>query len=226
MLFGLLVLFSKFVFPAFAGVIGMNGGELPLLAQSLIGLFNFVDKFWWVILVGFGALGAVLPKLFKEKSVKSVWDNFVLKIPVLSDFIEYVNISNYLTVLQIAYDAGVPIISGLELSARTVGNFNIRERAERVIPAVKSGKLLSEAFQRTRTIPDALLGMISAGEKSGTLGKMFHDAVEVVDKKVDMALEALTRLFEPTVLVIIGSFVLVMVIAFFQAYVGMLGSLF
>lgn len=68
--------------------------------------------------------------------------------------------------------------------------------------------------------------MISAGEKSGTLGKMFHDCAEVIDKKVDLALEGMTRLFEPTVIIIMGIAVLFIMIAFVQAYVGMLGSIF
>ena len=68
--------------------------------------------------------------------------------------------------------------------------------------------------------------MIATGEKSGTLGKMLHDAAEVIDKKVDMALEAMTKMFEPTVIVIMGGVVLFIAVAFYQMYIGMLGSLF
>ena len=68
--------------------------------------------------------------------------------------------------------------------------------------------------------------MIATGEKSGTLGKMLHDAAEVIDKKVDMALEAMTKMFEPTVIVIMGGVVLFVAVAFYQMYIGMLGTLF
>ena len=68
--------------------------------------------------------------------------------------------------------------------------------------------------------------MIATGEKSGTLGKMFKDAAEVIDKKVDMALEALTKLFEPTLIVIMGIAVAFIALGFYQMYTAVLGSLF
>ena len=153
-------------------------------------------------------------------------DKIVLKIPVISDFIQYINLSNFMTVLHISYEAGVPMPTGLELANKTVGNSTIKSRIFNAINIVKTGKSLSEAFQRTHAIPETFTSMISAGETSGTLGKMFKDAADVIDKKVDMALEAMTRLFEPTVIVILGGVVLLVAIAFFQAYYGMLGSFF
>lgn len=226
MMTGLLILFAKFVFPRFAGVMAYNGADLPYLAQSVMGFFNFVDNFWWLVLMIIGAGCYLLVNLFKNQYIKTKWDNFVLKIPVVSDFITYINLSNFMTVMHISYDAGVPIMSGLELASKTVGNYNIKSKIFKSVNVVRAGKTLTEAFNRTGVIPQALLSMISAGEKSGTLGKMFHDCADVIDKKVDMALEAMTKLFEPTVILIIGGAVLFIAIAFFQAYAGMLGSLF
>ena len=226
MMFGILILFSKFVFPAFMGIITMNGGSLPPLAGFLTGLFSFVNNFWWLILLGIGAFGFLCNLFVKNESIKSKWDNFILKIPVISDFIEYINLSNFMTVLHISYEAGVPLVSGLELAKETIGNTNIKNKIHQSSLLTKSGKTLTDSFQQTNAIPFALMSMISAGEKSGTLGKMFHDAAEIIDKKVDLTLEALTKLFEPAVIIILGGFVLIMVLAFFQAYIGALGTLF
>lgn len=66
--------------------------------------------------------------MFKNPQFKAKWDNFVLKIPVISDFVQYINLSNFMTVLHISYDAGLPIMSGLELSNKTVGNFVIKKK--------------------------------------------------------------------------------------------------
>ena len=223
---GLLILFAKFVFPSFAGVMSFNGAELPLLAQAIMGAMNFINQFWWLILIGVGAIAGFLTSLFKNPKFKILLDEFVLKIPVVSDFMQYINLSNFMTVLHISYEAGVPLPAGLELANKTVGNLNIKSKIFNAISIVKSGKSLTEAFNRTHAIPDAFISMISAGETSGTLGKMFHDAADVIDKKVDMALEAMTRLFEPTVIVILGGVILIVAVAFYQAYFGMLGSLF
>ena len=131
-----------------------------------------------------------------------------------------------MTVLHISYDGGLPIMSGLDLSGKTVGNYDIRKKISDAVNLVRNGKMLSEAFRITNAIPPALMTMIAAGEKSGTLGKMFRDTAEVIDKKVDMALDAMTKLFEPTLIVIMGVVVLFIVVAFVQMYYGMLGSLF
>ena len=226
MMLALVILFAKYVFPAFAGLMAFNGQDLPVLAASIIGTMNFINKFWWLVLIVIGAGCGAIVQLFKTPEIKSKWDEFILKVPVVSEFINYVNLSNFMSVLHVSYEAGLPIISGLELANKTVGNYNIKTKIFNSINIIRSGKGLSEAFRKTGAIPSSLLSMISAGEKSGTLGKMFKDAADVIDKKVDMALEAMTRLFEPTVIIIIAVGVLFLAIAFYQAYFGMLNSLF
>lgn len=226
MMTGLLVLFSKFVFPKFAGVMAFNGADLPFLAQTIIGCFDFVNNFWWLLLMFIGAGCYGLVNLFKNPQFKRKWDDFILIIPVISDFITYINLSNFMTVMYIAYDAGVTVTASLELASETVGNHNIKLKIFNSIKMVRAGTSLTEALECSMAIPQAMISMISAGEKSGTLGKMFHDIADVIDKKVDMTLETMTKLFEPAVILIIGGAVLFIAIAFFQAYVCMLGSLF
>lgn len=225
-MFGVMLIFTNFVFPAFYGVIQNGGGDVPAFSMMLIGFCEFFKNFWWLVLMGIGAGCCALTSLFKNPSFKSKWDEFILKIPIISEFIKYINLANFMTVLHISYDAGLPIMSGLELSNKTVGNYTIKRQISNAVTMVQSGKTLSEAFGWSQAIPPALLTMISTGEKSGTLGKMFHDAAEVIDKKVDMALEAMTKLFEPAVIVIMGGAVLFIAVGFYQLYYSMLGSLF
>ena len=223
---GVMLIFTNFVFPAFYNVIQNGGGQITMNSMMLIGFCEFLKNFWWLVLMGIGAGCCALTSLFKNPSFKSKWDEFILKIPVISEFIKYINLANFMTVLQISYDAGLPIMAGLELSNKTVGNYTIKRQISNAVTMVKSGKTLSEAFGCSQAIPPALLTMISTGEKSGTLGKMLRDAAEVIDKKVDMALEAMTKLFEPTVIVIMGAAVLFIAVGFYQLYYSMLGSLF
>ena len=225
MMLGLLILFSTYVFPRFMAVFTFNGAQLPFLADMLVGICSFIMNYWWFVILGFGAFCGGCVALFKNQQFKRKWDNFILKVPAISDFIEYINLSNFMTVLHISYDAGLPIMSGLELSSKTVGNYTIKQRISSALAHVKSGKPLTESFKLSGAIPGALMTMVATGEKSGTLGKMLHDAAEVLDKKVDMALEALTKLFEPAVIIIMGGIVLFIAVAFYQMYAGMLGSL-
>ncbi len=222
----LLILFSTLVFPKFMGMLAFNGAELPPLAALLYGICSFVGHFWWLIIIGICAMCGALSFLFQNRQFKSKWDDFILKVPVISDFIQYINLSNFMTVLHISYEAGLPIMSGLELSTKTVGNNTIKKKVFNALNLIRGGTTLSDAFRRVGVIPGALMTMIATGEKSGSLGKMLHDAAEVIDKKVDMALEALTKLFEPAIIIIIGGCVLFVALAFYQMYAGMLGSLF
>ena len=224
-MFGLLLLFSKFVFPIFMGVISFNGGCVPCMARMLINICNFFNNYWWMLILTGAASTKAVMELFKNPAVKSKWDDFVLKIPVVRDFVRYINLSNFMTVLHISYEAGVPIMSGLELSNKIVGNTVIKKQVSDSVKIVKNGKTLTEAFRNTQLVPGPLMSMISTGEMSGNLGKMLADTADVIDKKVDMALEALTRLFEPTVIVIMGAIVLFIAVAFWQMYAGMLLSL-
>lgn len=226
MMLGLLILFSKFVFPAFAGVIFNNGGELPFMAQMLVDICSFVDNFWWLIIMGIcGGVYSII-SIFKNYNFKKYFDEFVLKIPVISDFVTYINLSNFMTVLYIAYEAGVPILSALDLSNKTVGNIKIKDKIKNAISRMKNGVGFSDAFRSACVIPESLLSMVSAGEISGTMGKMFRDCANVIDKKIDMVLKTLSKLFEPTVVLLLGGVVLFIVVAFYQMYIGMLGSLF
>lgn len=225
---GVLTIFSKFVFPIFFETIANSGGTAPCMcmANLLMSICNFVNNFWWLILGAMAGGVAGFKALLKNEGFKRGLDDIVLSIPVVSEFFRYINLSNFMTVLHISYDSGLPIMSCLELSEKTIGNLVIKEQAKHTQELVKEGTQLTEAFNRSNLIPPALMSMISAGEMSGTLGKMLQDAAEVVDKKVDMALEAMTRLFEPMVIIILGAAVLFIAIAFVQAYYGMMGSLF
>lgn len=225
-MFGVLLLFAKVVFPAFAGVITFNGGNIPLLAALLMGICNFVSNFWYlIILAGIGGVFGVI-NLMKNPQFRQKVDKFIMEIPVLSEFVRYINLSNFMSVLQVSYDAGVTILEGLGLAKQTVKNTIVLSQVNSALNLVKQGKNLSESFGVTDLLPNELLMMVATGEKSGTLGKMLADAVNVIDRKVEMVLETLTRLFEPACIVILGGFVLFIALAFYQLYTGMLGSLF
>ena len=113
----------------------------------------------------------------------------------------------------------------LTLAQKTISNSEIKEKAVYTTKLMEKGIQYSEALDKTKLLPSALTTMIAAGEKAGNLSKMMQDCVDVIDKKVDMVLQALTKAFEPAMIVFVGGLVLVIAIAFFQMYLGMLSSL-
>lgn len=221
-----LVLFASFVFPRFAGLLAFNGTDMPFLANVLYGFFHFIEQFWWFVLFIFGAACGLFMSLFKDYGFKKKLDEFVLKIPKLSDFITYLNLSNFFTVLHISYEAGLPIMSGVDLANKSVGNNIIKIHVANAVRMIKCGNTLTRAFSSVPEIPRDFLTLIATGEKSGTLGKMLKDAANVIDKKLDMAFDILVRLIEPAMIIILGGFVLFIAVAFYQLYIGALMSIF
>ena len=226
MMLGLIILFSCLVFPRLMGVVTFSGGEAPFFAQTVFGFCSFVQHFWWflIVLVAGGIAG--FQSLMQTYAFKKNVDEFVLKVPKLSEFINYINLANYMTVLYISYDAGVTIVSALELAQKTVGNLLIKAKLSSVVSMVKNGKSLTHAFSASQVIPSPLMSMIATGEKSGSLGKMLKESVDVIDKKVDFVLEALSKAFEPTIIIILGLCVGALLVAFMQMYASALTSLF
>ena len=224
-MFILLVGFSKFVFPKFINFIIENGADIPPFANAVVGTLHFVDNYWWFCLLIILAVVGLVNFLAQNTLTRTFFDKLFLKLPIINDFVNYINLSNYVCVLSVSYTAGVPFIKGLELAERTIGNTEIRKKAKIVNKMMEKGNTLSYSLNSSNLLPGALVTMISAGEKAGNLSKMLDDCVTVIDKKINMVLQALTKAFEPALIITLGIFVLVIAIAFMQMYISMIKAI-
>lgn len=224
MMFVLVFVFAKFVFPKLVGVTDFMGEELPYMGQLLYDACAFISNYWLGIIMFIAAGAFACKALLNISAIKERVDKLLFSLPVISDFIQYLNLSHYLTVLSVAYEAGVPILSCIEMACSTVGNSVMKKDLKKSITVMKSGSTLSDALRKCKVIPKALLSVISAGEKSGTMGKMLKDAADVADKKVDMAIDMMSRLFEPTIIIILGLVIGFALLAFVKTYYGILGG--
>lgn len=221
LMFGILILFSKLVFPIFGAIMTTNGVDAPLFAKTVWGFCTFVGDYWLLCLVAIFAFIGAINFLATNRDTRAFFDKLLLKIPLINEFVSYVNLSNYMCVLQISYDSGVPIIKSFELATKTIGNTEMKKQAIMTKKIAAEGAILSEAFKRSRLLPGAFVTMMASGEKAGNLGKMMKDIVNVIDKKVDLVLESLAKAFEPFMIIVMGIFTLVIAVAFFQMYMGM-----
>lgn len=220
---GLYFLFGLLVFPKFAQAFQLD--NITGIAGFITDSCQFVVRHWIVNLAVIVSVGCWIKFIWEESLLKGFFDNLVLKIPVIRDFARYSNLASFFAILGVAYDAGVPMLYALELSQKSISNNNIKKEAILARSLIEHGKPLSEAFSLSNLVPDTYNIMVATGEKSGTLGKMFAEASQSIDKKIETVMEALARLFEPTMMVVIGIFVAIMVVAFMQMYATMLGSL-
>lgn len=211
-----------FVFPVFKEMFDGMGKELPWITATLMSMGIFLKTYWFFAPLILGSMVGLCTFLMKWQPSKRKIDEIVLKIPLLSDLIQFANFANFVAVLQVAYDAGVPIIECLYLSNLTLTNHTLKTKIESATLKVQQGQHLSIALRTTKVMPKMILFMIATGEQSGRLGDMLLQATSFIDKKLDNIIDTMTKMIEPIMLIVIGSIVLTLALALylplFQSY--------
>jgi len=211
-----------FVFPKFRDMFEYQGKTIPPITAALMDMGDFLQKFWILIPIIFGTVifGSIF--LLNWPPSKRKIDKFALKVPLISDLLQFANFSNFIAVMQVAYDAGVPIVDCLYLSNLTLTNYTLQDKISLATTKVQEGQHLSQALRSTQVMPKMILFMIATGEQSGRLGDMLLQATVYIDKKLDVIIDTMTKMIEPIMLLVIGSIVLVLALALymplFQSY--------
>lgn len=209
-----------FVFPVFKEMFDNMGQELPWITATLMKCGIFLKTYWYFVPLIFISLFGGISFIFKWEPSRRKIDENVLKIPLLTDLVQYSNFANFIAVLQVAYDAGVPIIECLYLSILTLTNYTLKEQVAIATGKVQQGQHLSTALRATGVMPKMILFMISTGEQSGRLGDMMGQATKFIDKKLDTIIDTMTKMIEPIMLIVIGSIVLVLALALYLPLFG------
>ena len=221
----IIIVMLVFVFPVFKDMFDSMGMQLPWITRMLMSAGLFMKKNWLGIPIAISAICMFISFLFKWKPSRWKIDALALKIPIISDLLQFSNFANFISVMQVAYDAGVPILECLTLSNLTLTNHTLETRVVEATAKVRQGQHLSAALRSTRTMPKMILFMIATGEQSGRLGDMLGQAVSYIDKQLDTIIDVMTKMIEPIMLVVIGTIVLVLAAALylplFASYMGM-----
>lgn len=213
-----------FVFPAFKDMFAQQEKTLPLVTTLMINAGDYLKEYWFTIPIFILAFIAFCVIVVKWEPARSVLDKLVLKIPLLNNLILYSNYSNFLSVLSVSYEAGIPIVDCLHLGVVTLTNSVLRNKMSSAIVKVQQGLQVSQALRATGVVPRMLLFMIATGEQSGRLGDMLEKGVNFLDRTLDGIIDTMTKMIEPIMLLVIGSIVLVMALALylplFQSYMS------
>ncbi|MDR1327522.1 MAG: type II secretion system F family protein [Heliobacteriaceae bacterium] len=222
MMGALLALFAFWIFPVLKSI---AGDSVPASAQALCDFTLFTFRYGlWILAAAAGAWHAAV-NVFQNTQLKKAWDSFIMRVPLISQFLRYCNLSNFLSVLSVSYDAGVPVVEGINLAEQTLKSFSLKQKTANVLSRIKQGLSLTDSFSRADMLPSDVIMIVSTGEKSGTLGQMLKNASELMDKKVNMAVEAMARLIEPVIIIVIGIFVGFIALSFYSTIMGaMMGA--
>jgi type IV pilus assembly protein PilC len=204
-----------FIIPTFAKMFMDFGGELPLPTKIVLMASHFLQGFWWVlVLLGVG--GAVLYNwYYATENGKRVVDGVMLKIPVLGDVLLKGAVARFTRTLGTLIASGVPILGGLEITARTAGNKVIAEAIMTARASIREGETVAAPLKTSGVFPPMVVQMISVGEQTGALDEMLTKIAVFYEAEVDTAVDTLTSIIEPVMIVVMGGIVGGMVVAMY-----------
>jgi type IV pilus assembly protein PilC len=214
--FVVLTVIMIFVIPSFEDVFKSFGGELPAPTLFVIWLSKFFIKWWWLI---FGIIGGGLYFFFeswkRNEKMQLFMDRVLLKIPVFGDLINKSVIARWTRTLSTMFAAGVPLVEALDSVGGASGNYVYLQATIKIKGEVSTGTALTVAMQNANVFPAMVLQMCMIGEETGALDAMLGKVADFYEAEVDDAVEALSSLMEPIIMVVLGTLIGGMVVAMY-----------
>jgi len=205
-----------FVVPQFEDVFKGFGAELPAFTQMIVNLSRFMVSYWWVML---GAvLGAVFGFLYayrRSPKMQHTMDRLILKVPVIGQIMNNSAIARFARTTAVTFKAGVPLVEALGIVAGATGNKVYEEKVLRMRDDVSVGYPVNMAMKQVNIFPHMVVQMTAIGEEAGALDTMLFKVAEYYEQEVNNAVDALSSLLEPMIMVFIGIIVGGMVIGMY-----------
>ncbi|MDH3521850.1 MAG: type II secretion system F family protein [Myxococcales bacterium] len=202
---GVVVLMLVKVIPTFEKMFEDFGGELPGPTQVVVNLSHFMQD-WIGLTLGvvFAAIVAFLQARKRSRKFRRATDAMFLKAPIFGPLLQKVAVARFTRTLGTMIASGVPILDGLDIVAKTAGNLVIEEALMDVKAAISEGKTIAEPLREAEVFPGMVTQMISVGEETGAMENMLSKIADFYDEEVDTAVDALTSLLEPVMMVFLG----------------------
>jgi type IV pilus assembly protein PilC len=205
-----------FVIPQFEAVFAGFGAELPAFTQMIVNASKFMTSYWWVVLLGGGVFGfSFVYALRRSHAFARLFDRMLLKLPVLGQVLHQSAIARFARTLAITFKAGVPLVDALDTVAGATGSSIYAEAVKRIKDDVAVGHQLNLAMRQVNLFPPMVIQMTAIGEEAGSLDSMLIKVAEFYEAEVNNAVDALSSLLEPFIMVVLGVLVGGMVIGMY-----------
>ncbi len=213
------------VIPTFAALFAGLGAELPLPTRIVIALSNFLVNFMPFILVGIGAIAYGFKSYYATVGGKYTIDGITLKMPVLGLLMRKIAVARFCRTLSTLLSSGVPILDGLDITARTSGNSVVEEAILKTRKSIERGETISAPLKETGVFPPMVTQMIAVGETTGALDTMLAKIADFYEEEVDTAVAGLLTLLEPIMIAFLGGIVGGIVIAMYLPIFDLISQL-
>jgi len=204
-----------FVVPMFQEMFESSGVPLPMPTQVLINISELI-KHYILIMIGVLIVGIIaFVYFYRTPAGRAIIDDIMLKVPIFGPLLTKVAVARFTRTLGTMVSSGVPILDALEITAKTSGNVIVERDVMNTRTGITEGKTIAEPLSQSKVFPPMVVQMVSVGEATGNMDAMLNKIADFYDDEVDVAVEALTSLLEPMLMVFLGVVVGGMVMALY-----------
>ena len=208
------------VIPTFASLFQGLGAQLPLPTRIVMAASDIVVAWGWLMLIGVGLAGWMVKRYYDTEAGRRLIDKVMLKTPVLGNIIRKVSVARFCRTLSTLLASGVPILDGLDITARTSGNAIIEDAILLTRAGIERGETISGPLRETNVFPSMVVQMINVGETTGALDAMLSKIADFYEEEVDAAVAGMLTLLEPIMIaflgVVVGGIVIAMYLPIFD----------
>ena len=202
-----------FVVPKVVEQFESMGRALPWLTRAVIAVSDAIAQWGWLGLALLAVAGVAFLRLLRREDFRMRFDGLLLRLPLLGRVLRDLHAARMARTLAIMLESGLPLLEGLSITARTVGNRVLRAATATMVTAIDEGSSLSSAMRRAGVFPPTLLYMASSGEGSGRLAPMLGRAADYLEREIDTVSAAALSLLEPAIIVALGGVVALIVLS-------------
>lgn len=206
-----------FVVPAFKSVFASFGADLPAPTLVVIAISDFFTSYWYLIFGGIGlSIYFFMQAWRRSPRMQMVMDRLALKAPIFGAVIRKATIARWLRTLSTMFAAGVPLVEALDSVGGASGNVVYLTATKKIQQEVATGTSLTVSMQNAGVFPNMVLQMAGIGEESGSIDSMLAKSADIYEREVDDAVESLSSLLEPLIMVILGTLIGGLVVAMYM----------
>jgi len=205
-----------FVIPAFKSVFSSFGADLPAPTLMVMAISDWFVAYWYIIFpVMIGGIWGFLETWKRSVPVQIFMDRLILRLPIFGDLVRKSSIARWTRTLSTMFAAGVPLVEALDSVGGAAGNYVYQTATKQIQTEVATGTSLNAAMQNANVFPSMVIQMCSIGEETGALDAMLSKVADFYEAEVDDAVEALSSLMEPIIMVVLGTLIGGMVVAMY-----------
>ena len=205
-----------FVIPQFQELFSSFGTDLPAFTQLVVAMSNFMQKWWWALLIGIAGFVAAFGAAYKRSArLRELTERALFKIPVIGVILHKAAIARFARTTSTMFAAGVPLVEALQSVAGATGSVMYGNAVLKIRELVATGQSMQLAMKQQALFPHMVIQMVAIGEESGSLDAMLAKVAEFYEEEVDNLVDALSSLIEPLIMVVLGVLIGGLVIAMY-----------